>query len=204
MTDLDKGYPGAGGQEPHPEVRSMPFFPGPPGPPPGSTPGGGLPLGAPTLAPPPQIPHQAGRSGSDAEGTRPLRDEFGPPDGPGRLGGPGGGAVQGRITIEDEVIEKIATLAALEVAGVAGLGGRAEPGGADPDPYGRPGVRVLMHDSEVSLELLVAVEYGSVVMDVAKVVRTNVARVIGLMLGMRVAAVDVAVEDVRMPGAGAP
>ncbi len=59
-------------------------------------------------------------------------------------------------------------------------------------------------DDEVTVDLVIAVEYGSVVKDVAQAVQGNVARVTGLMLGMRVAAVNVSVQDVRMPAAPPP
>jgi uncharacterized alkaline shock family protein YloU len=130
--------------------------------------------------------------------------------------------VKGRITIEDQVIEKIAALAALEVAGVAGSaactawsdtskagkagkegkeGGAPAPAaaGAEAPGTGRPDVRIHLHDNEVTLDLSVTVEYGCVIMDVAKQIKTSVARVISQMLGMRVVAVNVSVEDVRAP-----
>ncbi|MBO2452747.1 Asp23/Gls24 family envelope stress response protein [Actinomadura barringtoniae] len=190
MTELDKGYSGNGGEGPRPEVRSMPFFPGPSGQAvPQST-------GAP-LTPPPLVPAQAPggrhsqpRDTSDHVPMQPLE---------GREPASAGSLVKGRITIEDEVIEKIATLAALEVTGVAQLVGRLEPGDEPHLGPGGRGVRIHVHDNEVTLDLSVIMEYGSVIMDVAKVVKTNVARVVGLMLGMRIVAVNVAVEDVRMP-----
>ncbi|GAA2633047.1 Asp23/Gls24 family envelope stress response protein [Actinomadura fulvescens] len=173
MTDLDKGYSGNGGDGPRPEVRSMPFFPGPTGQAQATPPPTGAPPAAPPLVPP-QV--AGGRHSQQRE-------------------------AEGRITIDDEVIEKIATLAALEVTGVATLAGRIEPGedgrlGAAP---GDRGVRIHPHDNAVSLDLAVIVEYGSVIMEVAKVVQSNVARVVALMLGMRVTAVNVSVEDVQMP-----
>ncbi|WP_207400062.1 Asp23/Gls24 family envelope stress response protein [Actinomadura fibrosa] len=161
-------------------------------------------------------PHAPAPHAMPAQGGRPSGD--GPPDGPDAEAVGTGRAVEGRITIEDEVIEKIAAIAALEVAGVVALTGRPGPGpGPAPgpvsaqgaaqgaEPLRRPepaagGVRIRLHDDEVTLDLGIAVEYGSVIMDVATVVKANVARVAGLMLGMRVAAVNVAVEDVRMPG----
>ncbi|MFC9977053.1 Asp23/Gls24 family envelope stress response protein [Spirillospora sp. NPDC127200] len=239
MSDLDSGYSGSGGEPGRSEVRSMPFFPGPPGsagapPPPGGTSGGvpggtlgtppgGMPLAAPAVAPPappapssPHVPVQGGRHAQDRDLSDPL-----PHSGPGPSGGLSAGpsalprgherggsgdAVQGRITIEDDVVERIAALAALEVAGVAALGGRAEAGTgrgtAAGGPGARPGVRVHAREHEVTLDLVLTVEYGSVIMDVARVVKANVARVVGLMLGTRVAAVNVVVEDVRMPGGG--
>lgn len=173
MTDLDNGYPGNGGDGPRPEVRSMPFFPGPTGQAQAPPPAPGVPLSAPPLVPA-QTP--GGRHSQQHE-------------------------AEGRISIDDEVIEKIATLAALEVNGVATLVGRIEPGEdgrLGTGPGGR-GVRVHMHENTVSLDLGLIVEYGSVIMEVAKLVQGNVARVVGLMLGMRVIAVNVSVEDVQMP-----
>lgn len=94
-------------------------------------------------------------------------------------------AVEGRITVDDAVLAKIAALAALEVAGVSG-----------PSPAG---TRVAVDDGEATVHLAIAVEYGCVIKDVAQAVQANVARVAGLMLGTRVAAVNVSVGDVRMP-----
>ncbi|WP_179279167.1 Asp23/Gls24 family envelope stress response protein [Actinomadura mexicana] len=97
--------------------------------------------------------------------------------------------VEGRITIGNAVIGKIAAFAALEVEGVAGLTVRDEPAAT--------GVRVVQNDDEVTLDVAIAVEYGLVIKDVATRVKANVARVAGMMLGTRVAAVNVSVEDVR-------
>ncbi|MFI6520749.1 Asp23/Gls24 family envelope stress response protein [Spirillospora sp. NPDC050679] len=222
------GPPGSAGAPPPPGGTS--------GGAPGGTlgaPPGGMPLAAPAVAPSsPSAPHapvQGGRHAQDRDLSDPL-----PRSGPGPSGGlstgpsalpgapPGGhglggsgDAVQGRITIEDDVVERIAALAALEVSGVAALGGRAEAGALQGSAQGaaqgaaaagglgaRPGVRVHAREHEVTLDLVLTVEYGSVIMDVARVVKANVARVVGLMLGTRVAAVNVVVEDVRMPGGG--
>ncbi|MEV0667266.1 Asp23/Gls24 family envelope stress response protein [Actinomadura luteofluorescens] len=100
--------------------------------------------------------------------------------------------VDGRITIGSAVIGKIAAFAALEVEGVAGLTVRDEPAAT--------GVRVVQNDDEVTLDVAIAVEYGTVIKDVAVKVKANVARVAAMMLGTRVAAVNVSVEDVRQAG----
>jgi uncharacterized alkaline shock family protein YloU len=110
--------------------------------------------------------------------------------------------VKGRVTIADEVVEKIAMLAAQEVGGVAALSGApGTPGPAQPDGAARPGagVRVHVQDNAVTVDVAVAVEYGTVIMDVANVIKANVARAIGLMTGMRVLAVNITVDDVRLP-----
>ncbi|WP_067793802.1 Asp23/Gls24 family envelope stress response protein [Actinomadura formosensis] len=162
MTGLDRRQTGGG--EPGPEARSMPFFPG-------AVPQPGTPLPAPP-APGPDVQ-------SPGANAVPMTLH----------GSPGDVTVvvEGRVTIEDAVIEKIAALAAQEVTGVAALA----PAGA----------RVVVGEDEVTVDVAIAVEYGSVIRDVAQVVKGNVARVAGLMLGMRVAAVNVSVEDVRMAAA---
>ncbi|TDD79709.1 Asp23/Gls24 family envelope stress response protein [Actinomadura rubrisoli] len=211
------GQPGPGGPVPRPgtplsaptvsPAHSVPSAsPAPsappaaaPAPPAPSAPGAPGPSAPGTHAPvTPGAPLHGGRS--SGEGT--AREPDAPPG-----GGPGPG-VEGRITIEDEVIEKIAVMAALEVSGVVALAGPAagrEPGDGAGQGGGRrqgaEAVRVRLHDDEVTLDLGIAVGYGSVIMDVATAVKANVGRVAGLMLGMRIAAVNVSVEDVRMPPA---
>lgn len=213
MTGLDEGRSGNG--EPGQEAGAMPFFPGPggrraahAGEQPGRPAG---PAAGPRETPPP-APRPAGTPlpAPPAAGAVPAT-----------LRGPAADittGVEGRVTIEDEVMEKIAALAALEVAGVAALLDRPGPPAAGPAGQaapgragGRPGgdVRVVPREDrardgddsgdEVTIDLAIAVEYGCVVRDVAEAVKANVARVAGVMLGTRVAAVNVHVGDVRRP-----
>lgn len=185
MSDLNDSRSAEGGAHEEEAGRPggglTPFFPGPPGrhaTPPSGVPlsGGPQPMSAPTVAPPPAPPPPP-PSGDRAEG------------GPGEKARPETTAVvKGQITIGDEVFEKVAALAAMEVPGVAALSERGEP------------VRVQTRGEEATVDLTVVVEYGCVVMDVARQLKTNVARVIGRMLGMRVSAVNVVVDDVLPPG----
>ncbi|MER5643765.1 Asp23/Gls24 family envelope stress response protein [Streptosporangium sp. NPDC002524] len=114
--------------------------------------------------------------------------------------------VKGRIKVADEVVEKVAALATLEVTGVAELGGDAaravEPmrERAGVARRGPRGVDAHVQDRTAAVDVTIVAEYGHVVMDVANEVKTNVARTISRMLGMRVVEVNVDVEDVRMPG----
>ncbi|WP_436756597.1 Asp23/Gls24 family envelope stress response protein [Streptosporangium sp. V21-05] len=114
--------------------------------------------------------------------------------------------VKGRIKVADEVVEKVAALATLEVTGVAELGGDAahavEPmrERAGIARRGPRGVNAHVQDRTAAVDVSIVAEYGHVVMDVANEVKTNVARTISRMLGMRVVEVNVDVEDVRMPG----
>ncbi|SNT10695.1 Uncharacterized conserved protein YloU, alkaline shock protein (Asp23) family [Actinomadura meyerae] len=194
MTGLDRRQ--SGGGEPRPDPGAKPFFPGAPDrattvPPPG----------VPLPAPPPPGPAGPGpgASGPAASGpaaSRPGQAPAPPASGatapPMTLHGSPSDvtvAVEGRVTIDDAVLGKIAELAALEVAGVACLA----PAGA----------RIAVGEEEATVDVAIAVEYGTVIKDVAAMVQGNVARVAGVMLGSRVAAVNVSVADVRMPAAPA-
>lgn len=119
--------------------------------------------------------------------------------------------VKGRIKIEDEVAEKVAALAALEVDGVADLGGDVERAlesvreriGVG-QRRGNQGVRAKVHDREVAIDVTIVVEYRRVAMEVATAVKANVARRANYMLGMRVTEVNVTVDDVSLPGERRP
>ncbi|WP_433429954.1 Asp23/Gls24 family envelope stress response protein [Nonomuraea sp. CA-141351] len=122
-----------------------------------------------------------------------------------------GPVVKGRIKVADEVVEKVAALAALEVAGVADLGGdlaRAFESVRDRIGIGsrraNQGVSAQIQDRQVAVSVTIVVEYGHVVLEVASEVKTNVARNVSHMLGMRVAEVNVTVDDVRLPGEPRP
>ncbi|WP_169983141.1 Asp23/Gls24 family envelope stress response protein [Microbispora sp. H10836] len=119
--------------------------------------------------------------------------------------------LKGRIKVADEVVEKVAALAALEIPGVADLGGdleRAFENVRDLIGVGAKratqGVQAKIQDEQVSVDVTIVIVYGHVVMDVATEVKVNVARSVGRMLGMRVVEVNVTVDDVRLPGQGSP
>ena len=112
--------------------------------------------------------------------------------------------VEGRIHIADEVVEKVAALAATEVAGVANLGGDMERAIESVrerigigNKRGDQGVKADVKGDEVAVSVTIMVEFGHVVLDVARRVQANVARQTERMLGLRVLAVNVTVDDVR-------
>ena len=208
MTGLDKRQ--TGNAEQGPGAGPGPRFPGAPAgrpetdPPPGMPSHGTVSPGTPSPsmpsqgAPIPGMPQGAPLSAPPAtaapQSVPPPRGVLssGPNAVPMTMHGSSGdlsAPVDGRITIGNAVIGKIAAFAALEVEGVAGLTVRDEPAAT--------GVRVVQNDDEVTLDVAIAVEYGLVIKDVATKVKANVARVAGMMLGTRVAAVNVSVEDVR-------
>ena len=112
--------------------------------------------------------------------------------------------VKGRIHIADEVVEKVAGLAAMEVEGVADLGGdfaRALESVRERigigNKRGDQGVKAEVKGHEVAISVTVMVEFGYVVLEVARQVQTNVAIQTNRMLGLRVVEVNVTVDDVR-------
>jgi uncharacterized alkaline shock family protein YloU len=114
--------------------------------------------------------------------------------------------VKGRIDIADEVVEKVAGLAAIEVDGVADLGGdlartvesvRERIGVGH--RRGDQGVKAQIDGDEVTIETTIVIEYGHIVMEVARQVQANVATQTTRMLGLRVVEVNVIVDDVRLP-----
>jgi uncharacterized alkaline shock family protein YloU len=114
--------------------------------------------------------------------------------------------VKGRIDIEDEVVEKVAGLAAIEVDGVADLGGDVERAVENVREHigvghrrGDQGVKANIEGRDVTIEVTIVIEYGHVVMDVARDVKNNVSTQTARMLGLRVVEVNVVVDDVRMP-----
>jgi uncharacterized alkaline shock family protein YloU len=119
--------------------------------------------------------------------------------------------VKGRITIADEVVEKVAGLAAMEVEGVADLGGDFERAVESVreriglgNKRGDQGVKADVKGQEVAISVTVMVEFGYVVLDVARQVQLNVARKTQRMLGLRVVEVNVTVDDVRTARADEP
>jgi uncharacterized alkaline shock family protein YloU len=123
------------------------------------------------------------------------------PQQPGPAGAPD---VKGRITIADEVVEKVAGLAAMEVDGVADLGGDFERAVESVreriglgNKRGDQGIKADVKGQEVAISVTVMVEFGYVVLDVARQVQLNVARKTQRMLGLRVVEVNVTVDDVR-------
>lgn len=114
---------------------------------------------------------------------------------------------RGRTTIADNVAEKIAGMAAREVPGIHNLGSgmaRTIGGVRERMPGGQPsvtrGVHVEAGEHQAAVDLDVVVDYGVPIIDVAADVRTNVIQAIERMTGLGVVEVNVAVDDIHLPG----
>jgi uncharacterized alkaline shock family protein YloU len=124
-------------------------------------------------------------------------------------GGDHSGGLQtekGQTTIADPVVTKVAGLAAREVGGVYELGGgvaRALGAVTQRLPVGdntNQGVSVEVGDKEAAIDLTVIVEYGESIPKVAQQIRENVVRRIEGITGLSVTEVNVAVNDLHLPG----
>jgi len=114
---------------------------------------------------------------------------------------------KGQTTIADPVVTKVAGIAAREVGGVHELGGGVAralgavtqrlPVGGDSSAQG---VSVEVGEKEAAIDLTVVVDYGESIPRVAQQIRENVIRRIEGITGLSVTEVNVAVNDLYLPG----
>lgn len=115
-------------------------------------------------------------------------------------------AERGTTTIRNEVVEKIAGIAAREVPGVYDLGGdvarlfssvreRIGLGESEKDQ----GVKVRLEGKAAEITVTIVIEFGFVVLPVTEKVREKVISSVESMLGLEVTAVGVIVDDVHEP-----
>lgn len=112
---------------------------------------------------------------------------------------------QGKTTISDAVVAKIAGVAAREVSGVYTLGGgtaRAVGALRERIPGGRTnqrqGVAVEVGERQAAADIEIVAEYGVSIADLATGIRRNVITSIEKMTGLEVTEVNVAVNDVHL------
>lgn len=111
----------------------------------------------------------------------------------------------GDIKINHTVVASIVRLAALQVAGVASVGGGIVDGISELFTKRREadhrGVKVTETDDETYLiELRLVINYGSEIGKTAYEVQVAVRKQVMAMTGKNVAKVDVIIEGVRLPG----
>ncbi|KQB84329.1 Asp23/Gls24 family envelope stress response protein [Corynebacterium oculi] len=110
----------------------------------------------------------------------------------------------GRTVIEDQVVGKIAGLAAREVSGVHALGGGgARMLGSIRESFGgseniQQGVDVEVGESQAAVDLSIVAEYGVAIHELAEAIRRNIIRAIERMTGLEVTEVNVTVTDVHL------
>jgi uncharacterized alkaline shock family protein YloU len=111
---------------------------------------------------------------------------------------------QGRTSIADSVVRKIAGIATREVSGVHNLGtGGARTFGAlreripgSPGPSATQGVSVEVGERQAAIDIDVVVEYGVSIVDLSQAIRRNVIASVERMTGLEVTEVNIAVDDI--------
>ena len=118
---------------------------------------------------------------------------------------------QGRTSIADSVVEKIAGVAAREVSGVHSMGrGAARAFGTIKEkipvgsgPSMTQGVKVEVGERQAAIDIDLVVDYGVSIPDVTQAVRDNVISRVERMTGLEVTEVNISVDDVYL-GDGSP
>ena len=113
---------------------------------------------------------------------------------------------QGKTTISSTVVQKIAGMAAREIAGVHALGGGVSrafgalreriPGAGT---VSTSGVAVEVGEKQSAIDLDVVVEYGVGIVELARAVRRNVINAVERMTGLEVIEVNISVNDIHLP-----
>jgi len=108
----------------------------------------------------------------------------------------------GKVTIAPEVLVTIARLTTLKTPGVARLGSstlgsvnRVVQRGTK-----RDGVKIEVDDQGVTVELHVIAQHDANMLELGQRIQANISRAIAEMVGMKVNAVNVYIEDVQLPG----
>ncbi|MDQ1635512.1 MAG: hypothetical protein QOJ32_2321 [Frankiaceae bacterium] len=115
---------------------------------------------------------------------------------------------QGKTSIADGVVRKIAGIAAREVNGVHNLGTGGTrafgalreriPGSGGPNIS--QGVTVEVGERQAAIDLDIVVEYGVAIADLAQAIRRNVITAVERMTGLEVAEVNISVDDIFIAG----
>jgi len=120
---------------------------------------------------------------------------------------------QGKTSIADSVVSKIAGVAAREVSGVHEMGrGTARAFGTlkeklpvgSSGPSVTQGVSVEVGERQAAVDIDLVVEYGVSIPDVSQAVRNNVIQRIERMTGLEVTEVNITVDDVYLGDDSAP
>ncbi len=112
---------------------------------------------------------------------------------------------QGRTTIADTVVSKIAGIATREVAGVYALGGGASravgalrdriPGSSTNHSQG---ISVEVGEKEAAIDIQLVAEYGVAISDLASGIRSNVISSVERMVGLNVVEVNIEIQDIHI------
>jgi uncharacterized alkaline shock family protein YloU len=113
---------------------------------------------------------------------------------------------KGTTSISEDVVGKIAAIAAREVGGVDSLGGALSGaignvvGRIRGDEHKTAGVGVEVGSRQAAVDLSMTVRYPASIMDVTGAVRQNVIDRVESMTGLEVVEVNIAVNDLAFEG----
>ena len=116
----------------------------------------------------------------------------------------------GKITVAQGVVSKIAGVACREISGVHAMGTSGTrafgaireriPGSSGPSVT--QGVGVEVGESQAAIDLDIVVEYGVAIADLGQSIQRNVKQAVERMTGLEVVEVNVSVDDVYLPDSG--
>lgn len=106
----------------------------------------------------------------------------------------------GDVKIASDVVTVIATMAATEVTGIAGMSGGIT--GEIAEKFGmkssNKGIKVQIGEDETIIDLFLIVEYGIKVPDVAWEVQQNVKKAVETMAGLKVSQVNIHIQGINV------
>ncbi|NUR70362.1 MAG: Asp23/Gls24 family envelope stress response protein [Hamadaea sp.] len=114
---------------------------------------------------------------------------------------------EGKISVAQGVVQKIAGMACREVSGVYSMGSGATrafaalreriPGSSGPNVS--QGVGVEVGETQAAVDLDIVVDYGASIAELGHSVQRNVKQSVERMTGLEVVEVNVNVDDVHLP-----
>jgi len=114
---------------------------------------------------------------------------------------------EGKISVAQGVVQKIAGIACREVSGVHAMGASASrafgavreriPGSSGPNVA--QGVGVEVGETQAAIDLDIVVEYGVSIADLGRSIQRNVKLAVQRMTGLEVVEVNVNVDDLYFP-----
>jgi uncharacterized alkaline shock family protein YloU len=115
----------------------------------------------------------------------------------------------GKISVAQSVVQKIAGVACREISGVHAMGTTSSrafgtlreriPGSSGPSVS--QGVAVEVGETQAAIDLDIVVEYGVSIGDLGRSIQRNVKQAVERMTGLEVVEVNVSVDDLYLPGA---
>lgn len=104
----------------------------------------------------------------------------------------------GLVKVSDDVVATVASVAASQVSGVAGMSGGVVDGITKllTGSQMTKGVKVTMNERNVAIDISVVIEYGVFIPDVARNIQGNVKKAVENMTGLTVSEINVFIQGV--------